>query len=563
MKNVLRPAPPPSRINLNEDERQQIVVELTGGQALARQLVAEGVETIFGIPGAQLDFATDGLAREAPGINFVVPRHEQTTTYMADGYARVNEEPGVAMVVPGPGMLNGMAGLSTAYACNSRVLYVVGQIPTNLIGKDLGFLHEIPRQSETLHSLVKWSGIAHTVEEVPALVQSAFQQLRSGRPRPVAIEIPPDVLATAGQVEILGRAAPIRSGPIDAGAMKQIAHALATAKRPLIMAGNGVEAVGARAELVAVAERLNAVVSASWWGRSAFDDRHRLALHRNPATAYLMEADVVLVIGSRFVDRLSRKVKVGAQTKVFGINIEPNDLAGDRDYAGSVVADAKEALMALLELLPTPSAAVDPQPRLRELRAAFMARLAGLEPQACWVRAIRAALPDDGIFVNDLTQVGFAAELAFETRDPRSFITAGYQGTLGFAFPTALGLKAGAPRRTVVAVTGDGGFGYALQELATARRYGIGVVTVLFTDGYFGNVRRIQKEHFGGRVYGAELTNPDFQALGRAFGVHTELVETPEALTRAIAARESKPEPSLIQVPVGEMPSPWPFIHGI
>lgn len=537
------------------------MVQLTGGQALARQLKAEGVTIIFGIPGAQLDFATDGLAREAPEINFVVPRHEQTTTYMADGYARATEGPAVAMVVPGPGMLNGMAGLSTAYACNSRVLYIVGQAPTNLIGKDLGFLHEIPHQSETLKTLTKWSGIAHTPAEVPGLVHEAFRQLLSGHPRPVGIEIPPDVLAGIGDVEILERAVAIPAPPIPQDKLKKIAEALAKAKRPVILAGSGAEAAQARPELIALAEKLNAPVITSWWGRSGFDDRHPLSLHRNPGTAYLKEADVILAVGSRFVDRLSNFIKVADGSEVYGINIEPNDLAGGRPYKDSVVADAKDGLAGVLAHLPETTSAVDPTARLTELKGQFFDRVSKLEPQGSWVRAIRDALPDDGIFVNDLTQVGFAAEVAFEVRGNRSFVSAGYQGTLGFAFPTGLGVKMGAPSRAVVAVTGDGGFGYALQELATAKRYGIGLITVLFTDGFFGNVKRIQQEKFDGRVYGAELTNPDFQALGRAFGVHTEFVDSPDALTKVITARRDLNEPTLIQVPTSEMPSPWSLIH--
>jgi acetolactate synthase-1/2/3 large subunit len=178
-------------------------MRMTGGQAMAGQLVREGVEVVFGVPGVQLDDGVDGLATAAPQIRFVVTRHEQATTYMADGYARLAGRPGVALAVPGPGMLNALSGLATAYACSSPVLFLVGQVPSHMIGEGRGFLHEIPNQSAILHGLTKWSGMAGSPEEVPGLLREAFAQLESGRPRPVAVEIPPDVLAGEADVELL------------------------------------------------------------------------------------------------------------------------------------------------------------------------------------------------------------------------------------------------------------------------------------------------------------------------------------------------------------------------
>ncbi|NUR86530.1 MAG: hypothetical protein HOY71_20795, partial [Nonomuraea sp.] len=164
---------------------------MTGGEALARQLVREGVSQVFGVPGVQLDFAVDGLARSE--LTFVNTRHEQAASYMADGAARTTGDPGVCMVVPGPGLLNAMAGLSTAYACSSPVLCVAGQIPSNTLGRSLGMLHEVRDQSAILGTVTKWTGSARRAEDVPRLVNDAFKQLRSGRPQPVGIEIPPDV----------------------------------------------------------------------------------------------------------------------------------------------------------------------------------------------------------------------------------------------------------------------------------------------------------------------------------------------------------------------------------
>src|SRR6185312_6798374 len=172
---------------------------MTGGDALAQQLAREGVRHIFGVPGVQLDYAMDGLSRVKDQVTYINTRHEQAAAYMADGYARTTGQPGVCMVVPGPGLLNALAGVVTAYACSSRVLCIAGQIPSHTIGRGLGMLHEIPEQSQILRTLTKWSARAETAAELPGLVHSAIQQLRSGRPRPVGLEAPPDILQASDE----------------------------------------------------------------------------------------------------------------------------------------------------------------------------------------------------------------------------------------------------------------------------------------------------------------------------------------------------------------------------
>ena len=225
----------------------------TGGQALVEQLRREGVEIVFGIPGVQLDWAVDALC-DASDIRFIVPRHEQATSYMADGYARTTGKEGVCMVVPGPGMLNALAGLATSWACNARVLFIAGQIPSPTIGKGFGMLHEIADQSGILKSLTKWHGIARTPSEIPALVHEAFAQLRSGRPRPVAIELPPDVLQGVADEMRYFDAAPFTPTPVDTARAKRAAEMLASAKFPVIYAGGG-EVMAVEVQIAQVGER--------------------------------------------------------------------------------------------------------------------------------------------------------------------------------------------------------------------------------------------------------------------------------------------------------------------
>jgi acetolactate synthase-1/2/3 large subunit len=531
-------------------------MEMTGGQALAAQLVREGVSMLFGLPGVQLDWAFDGLYRHRDQIAFRGPRHEQATTYMADGYARTRGEPGVAMVVPGPGVLNACAGLATAYACSSPVLLIAGQIPSQHIGEGLGLLHEIPDQGVVLRSLTKWTGRASTPQEIPGLVREAFRQMRTGRPRPVALEVPPDVLAARADITLLTpdprEQETLRPAPAPE-LVREAASLLKGARRPLIYAGYGVIASGATAELARLAEKLQAPVVVSDDGRGALSDHHPLALNTLAGEGALQQADVVLAVGTRFLARQNQPVATAAQ--VILLNVDPNDLGRPRQAALAILADAQKGLEALADELDSVPRRTGPWVDVEAARRQAAEALDGVQPQTAFVRALRAAIPEDGILVSEMTQIGYVARLAYPVYVPRTFIHPGYQGTLGYGFPTALGVKAGLPDRAVVSITGDGGFGWGLSELSTAKRYGIGLVTVVFDDKAFGNVKRIQKEQFEGHLLGSELVNPDWVRLAESFGIRGVRVETPAALEGALREALGGSDPCLIEVPVGEMDS--------
>jgi acetolactate synthase-1/2/3 large subunit len=307
-------------------------VELTGGQAMARQLALEGVEVVFGLPGVQLDYAVDGLASKAPEIRFIATRHEQATTYMADGYSRASGKPGVAMVVPGPGVLNSLAGIATAWASGSRVLLIAAQIPSPLIGQTRGVLHEIPDQTAVLRTLTKWTGLASRPEDVPGVVREGFAQLTSGRPRPVAVELPPDVLAGEGQVEL---ATPVAAPPLpepDGTLVERAARLLAEARFPVIHVGGGVISSGAAPAVVELAERLQAPILKSSFGHSAIDDRHPLVVPTQQSAAILGRADVVLVVGSRFLTRSGGTMPVREGARLVGLNLDRHDLGPPRAF---------------------------------------------------------------------------------------------------------------------------------------------------------------------------------------------------------------------------------------
>ncbi|OZI48643.1 thiamine pyrophosphate-dependent enzyme [Bordetella genomosp. 4] len=535
---------------------------MTGGQALAGSLIEHGVKDLFLIPGIQLDWAVDALRQRASEINLFVPRHEQTTTYMADGYYRASGKIGTAMVVPGPGALNTGAGLATAYASNSKVLFVTAQIHSEGVGKGYGLLHEIKDQTGFVAGLTKWNTVVESADRISVTFDHAFAQLESGRPRPVGIEVPHDYLHTTVDQIHAGKAAVTDTiaRPVDAKLLDAAATLINSAKFPIIYAGGGVSNPEGGKALQALAEKIGAPVVASDNGRGALSDRHPLAMNSLAGRAVFQHADVVLVVGSRFIDAMTPTASwpAGDGVRYVYINIDPTDVTAPRVPDIALIADAVDVLPLLAERL-------KPRQSIKETDALSVKRWAqdqinAITPQAQYVHALREAMPDDAIFVNELTQIGYLARIAFPVYEPRTYIGPGYQGTLGYGFPVALGAAVGGGGRRVVSITGDGGFGWNLQELATAKRYNLPVTLIVFNDGHYGNVRAIQRRTFDAEV-AVELANPDFGLLAKAFGVNFEQVDTPEALRSVVQQSMTAQGPVMIEVKIGVVPSPWHLLR--
>ncbi|MDQ6832254.1 MAG: thiamine pyrophosphate-binding protein, partial [Chloroflexota bacterium] len=501
------------------------MTEMTGGQALVEAIKREGIETIFALPGVQLDAAFDALYDERENIRIVHTRHEQATAYMADGYARTTGKIGTCMVVPGPGLLNASAALSTAYACSSPVLCITGQINSTMIEQGAGQLHEIPHQLEMIGSVTKWAGRAITPQEIPGLVREAFRQIRSGRPRPVEIEIPPDTLAATGDVTLLDPA-PVERVAGDPDLLKQAAAALRTAERPLICVGGGVLSAEAWEELRTLAVMLEAPVVMTSNGRGVLSDRHYLAHTGLSGQRLLPEADVILAVGTRFAHPKEWGVPPGAT--MIRLDADAREVARQPTPTIGIVGDAKAGLAALVAQIDGIGSRPSREKELNALKPDVADQLFALQPQHAFVRAIREEVPDDGILVNDVTQISFFASVGYPLYAPRTMIGPGYQGTLGCGFATALGAQVGNPDKKVVCVSGDGGFMYNVQELATMKHHNIPLIVIVFNDNAFGNVKRIQQQNYRGRMIASDLTNPDFVALARSFGIAGLRAEGPE-----------------------------------
>ncbi|WP_370674220.1 thiamine pyrophosphate-dependent enzyme [Pleomorphomonas sp. PLEO] len=551
----------------------QVRDAVSGGRAIVDALIANGVDTVFGLPGAQTYPLFDALALSADRIRTYSARHEQASGYMAFGYARSTGRPGIFSVVPGPGVLNAGAALITALGCCAPVLLITGNIPSTFEGRGRGHLHEIPDQLGLLRRMTKWSARIERVEDAPALVNEAFRQMLAGRPGPVALEMAWDSMAETSVVAPLDAAAIPSSPEPDAAAIEAAAQLLATARRPMIMTGSGAQ--HAAEEVRALATLLNAPVTALRGGRGILAESEPLGLSSAVAHRLYQETDVVIGIGTRlelptmrWAGMMTYHERLPGGRKLVRIDVDPEEMVRLKADV-PVVADAKAGVRALIEAIgkspiavsKRDGAAIDEE--IAAAKAAVESEIVKVQPEVDYLRTIRAALPDDGFFLTELCQVGFASYFAWDARQPRTYVSEGYQGTLGYGFPTALGVKVANPDSKVVAVCGDGGFMFGVQELATAAQEGIGVVVVVFDNGAYGNVRRDQRTRFEGRFIASELRNPDFSKLAEAFGIKAYSVISQSDLAAVLPLALEANETVLIHVavPRDSEASPWPFIH--
>jgi acetolactate synthase I/II/III large subunit len=544
------------------------VQRLTGGAAIVEALISNGVNTVFGLPGAQMYPFFDALQLNAERIRTIGARHEQACGYMAFGYARSTGRPGVCAVVPGPGVLNTAAALCTAMGCCAPVLCITGQVPSAFLGKERGHLHELKDQLGALSSIVKWTARIERPADAPRVINEAFRQMLSGRPGPVVVEMAWDMMASAEEVALLASAEippPPRPSPESVDAAARV---LAGSKRPMIFTGSGAQ--HAAPEVLALAEVLQAPVTALRGGRGVVAEDHPLGISSYAARLLYPDCDAAIGIGTRmelpfmrWTGMMTMIDRPEAPPHVVRIDIDPEEMRRLVPHAG-IVADSAEGARALaqrvLELRGAPAAK---RGDIADAKAAARQAIQKVQPQLAYLDVIRAALPRDGIVVGELSQVGFTSYFGYPVLEPRTYISEGFQGTLGFGFQTALGVKAAHSGKPVMSITGDGGFMFGVQELATAAQYGIGLITLLFNNSAYGNVMRDQRERFGNRLIGAALQNPDFMDLARAFGVKGYRVNSPEALAALLPLLLATSEPVLVEVdvPEGSEMSPWEFIH--
>ena len=541
------------------------MVEMSGGEALVESLKREGVEVIFGIPGIQL-YGIVAAIRDEPDIRMIVPRHEQAVTYMADGYSRASGKPGAALVVPGVGLYNAASGLATAYSRSTPLLVIAGQVPRGMIGKSLGAVHEIANQADVVRPVTKWQRQALRPREIPDAVFEAFRQMRTGRPRPVLIEIPPEAGVEREEIQ-LRNPAPISRIVPSPDQLREAARIISQSRLPIIYAGGGVARSDAEPALVELAEATNIPVVTSSGGKGTIPDSHPLSYgscfsprgerqEMNQLYEVMQSADVVIGIGARF----SLGNPAGESSVLININIDDFELTRVQSNTVPLHGDARATIEALLPYLIEAGAGERSSPAeavtaARRLIAYYDIRLQ--EPQYPVLEMINGAIPEDAFIAWDATQFGFYARTHYQVNHPKTFMDSGYSYNLGWAFPAALGAKVAEPDRPVFCMIGDGGFMFNSSELSTAVKYGINVITIVWRNDSYGNVARDLDEFFAG-TYETDLHNPDLVQFAQSFGAVGMRADDPTYLERLIPLALECQAPVIIDVPFGHMPIPRP-----
>ncbi len=532
----------------------------TGGEWVVEALRAEGVRHVFGIPGVHNLAIYDALLRRRAPAH-ILTRHEQGAAFMADGYARASGEPGVVVVTTGPGATNTLTPLAESFASSQPVLVLMSDIGEALIGRDLGALHEIPNQIECFKPVCRWAETIHAGRDIPGAVQGAFHLFRTGRPGPIALSVPNDLLTSGVEARLTppGRG---HRPPCDVRAIAAAAERLGRARRPLIIAGGGTVAAEAGPELHALANRLQAPVVTTVMGRGVIPETDPLWLgvlpNKRTTQAAIEAADVVLAVGCRFTHRSTQGLLLHLAFRpdqaLLHLDLDPTVIGKLYPPTLGLVGDARDGLAGLVGALgPGPATAEWNWSWLATLRAARGPRYTDTVDRL--LRLLREGVAPDAIVVSDQTGINYWMEWHFPVYRPRTFLYPVGSATLGYAVPAAIGAKVACPDRQVVAVAGDGGFLFSVNELATAVKYQLPIVFLVMNDARYGAIKWLQEAMFG-RWGEADLTNPDFPALARAFGAEGARVDGLHALPAALDKALAHPGPALLELPMAIDP-PW------
>lgn len=523
---------------------------MTCGEAAMKLLAAYGVDTVFGMAGTMTLEIYRGLARA--GIRHVQCRNEQGASFMADGYARATGNPGVCTLIGGPGVTNAATGIAQAYSDSQPMLVISGASPAPSLGKGWGAIHELNDQAAVTAGFTAFSAMVRYPEELPELIARAYAVFRGGRPRPVHLSLPRDVLLLPVESDWKPRRAPSRPMP-DPAAIEEAADRLAQAKRPLILVGGG--AVGTRNALTAVAERVGAPVLATNAGKGILPESHTLSLGCSILQAAshqaLADADVVLLVGSEVAHGDTFLPKLEISGDLIRIDIDLTELTSVYSAAVPIQGDARAALSALSSALGSrkpKSQRSEGEHRVRDILARNAAKTTDLEKlHARTWKILRAALPPDTIVMGDATQIVYSGTFAMPMETERCWYYSGNYCALGFALPMAIGAQIGAPTRPVIAVAGDGGFMFTVNELATAAEERLGLPVIVWNNDALKAIVDAMDERQIQRI-GVNPKSPDFVKLAESLGCHGTRAASAEHLAKSVREALVADRPTLIEV---------------
>lgn len=527
-------------------------VEVTGSEALILSLLQEGVDTIFGYPGGAIMPIYDALYNYADKVKHVLVRHEQGAIHAAQGYARVSGRPGIAFATSGPGATNLITGLADAMIDSTPVVCITGQVASHLLGTDA--FQEIDVMNITV-PVTKWNIQVTRADDMANAVAKAFYIARSGRPGPVLIDVTKDAQFAKTKFsykacESIKTYHPIPK--IDITKIEDAALLINAAKKPYILAGQGIILADATKELIAFAEKGNIPVASTLLGLSGFPHDHPLyvgylGMHGNYGpNKNTNECDLLIAVGMRFDDRVTGDVtKYAKQAKVIHIEIDKAEINKIIKTEVAIHANAKEALPLLTQRIQQGEHAEwlkvfkDDMEKEHEM---IISKNCNNEEGEIKMAEVIFLLDEitkgDATIVTDVGQHQMVTSRYFHYKNPRTNVTSGGLGTMGFALPASMGAKLGAPQQQVIAIIGDGGFQMTLQELGTIAQYNIPVKIVVLNNEFLGMVRQWQQMFFEGRYSFTEMSNPDFVKLNEAYGIKArkviDRIELPEALNEML-----------------------------
>ena len=531
------------------------MAQRTGAQAVIDSLLAQGVDTIFGIISTHMMEIYDALYDHQDVIRFISTRHEHGAALMADGYARSTGKPGVCFTSTGPGAANSMGGLGEAYFASSPVLSITSTAEEHLYGRGLGETHAIKDQLGMFSTVTQWSHHVTQPDEIPDRIYEAFERFQTRRPRPVAIEIPVDIQSDSADMEVpqVRNFAP--PSP-DLQEVERAAQLLMSGKRVAVWAGNGVHRSGATQELLRLAEALGVPVLTTGPGKGAVPDDHPLALgpfggfpgwtpkpDEDPLLDFVNSLDTILVIGSSLPHIHTKAWGLKLPANLIHVDIDAESIGKLYETSTAVVGDAKAVLGHLIPAIQGRPSQLEPgfDREVRKLKKDISAYWWREMPnQMRCMEAIRSVAARDAIFMGDVNMATHHGSLyCLPVYEPRTHIVSAWGG-LGFALPAAAGAKAGLPNRQVICMTGDGGLQFNIQELGTCVQYGLNPVVLVFNDNAWGVLRDHQREAYHGRFIGSDLRNPDFVKLAGSYGANaarvTSIKEIGPALEDALTS---------------------------
>ncbi|NIF58642.1 acetolactate synthase 3 large subunit [Enterobacter sp. Ap-916] len=526
---------------------------LSGAEMVVRSLIDQGVKQVFGYPGGAVLDIYDAL-HTMGGIDHVLVRHEQAAVHMADGLARATGETGVVLVTSGPGATNAITGIATAYMDSIPMVVLSGQVATSLIGYDAFQECDMVGISRPV---VKHSFLVKQVEDIPGIIKKAFWLASSGRPGPVVVDLPKDIMSPLNKLPYAWPdAVSMRSyNPTTQGHKGQIKRALQTliaAKKPVMYVGGGAINSACEAELLTIAEKLNIPVVSSLMGLGAFPATHRqslgmLGMHGTyEANMTMHHSDVIFAVGVRFDDRTTNNLaKYCPNATVLHIDIDPTSISKTVAADIPIVGDARQALTQMLDLLAQEDVQQsgddirDWWQQIEQWRARhcleFDRHSQAIKPQAVIETAYRLT-NGDAYVTSDVGQHQMFAALYYPFDKPRRWINSGGLGTMGFGLPAALGVKMALPDETVICVTGDGSIQMNIQELSTALQYGLSVLVLNLNNRYLGMVKQWQDMIYSGRHSQSYMESlPDFVRLAEAYGHVGISITKPEELESKLA----------------------------